>query len=258
MKWEEWKPLYMEIVDELGLSVERDVEAAKLLNNLIEGKSMTLEELGSRVKGRKVAVVFGAGPSLEDDLEEFADSGLAERSVSIAADGASAAFLRLGLIPHIVVTDLDGGDEALLESERRGAVLVVHAHGDNVEAVLRLVPRFGRILGTTQVKPFGALYNFGGFTDGDRAVFLAGALDFRVIILGGMGFGDNVGRYSKRLLDGRRLERKRRKLRIAKRLLEYFASLHISQTNLYNASRGGEEIKGFRRTRFHELSQVLS
>jgi len=55
---------------------------------------------------------------------------LTRADVQVAADGASAALLNSGLIPHIVVTDLDGGDETLLKASRLNAVMAVHAHGD--------------------------------------------------------------------------------------------------------------------------------
>ena len=50
--------------------------------------------------------------------------------------------------------------------------MVVHAHGDNIEKI-HLVKNFKNCIGTTQTKSFGKLHNFGGFTDGDRCVFLA-------------------------------------------------------------------------------------
>jgi len=55
-----------------------------------------------------------------------------------------------------------------------GTLAVVHGHGDNLDAVSTWAPRFrGRTVATTQSRPVGRLENFGGFTDGDRAVFLA-------------------------------------------------------------------------------------
>ena len=54
-----------------------------------------------------------------------------------------------------------------------------------MSALRRYVPRFpGKVMGTTQSRPFGRLHNFGGFTDGDRAVFAAddlGAASVRII-----------------------------------------------------------------------------
>jgi hypothetical protein len=63
--------------------------------------------------------------------------------------------------------------------------------------IARLTPFFNNVLGTTQAQPAGNLYNFGGFTDGDRALFLAVALGASEITLAGMDFGDVVTRYSR-------------------------------------------------------------
>lgn len=258
MDWEEWRPLYLEIVEEMGYSMEKDLEATEYLNNLISFKAMTLQELRSRLLDKLAAVVFGAGPSLSIDILEFVNSGLLDEVVIIVADGASRAFLQKGVRIDVVVTDLDGGDDVLTMVSQKCIALVVHAHGDNIEKMKTLIPLLsGKILGTTQVKPFGRLYNFGGFTDGDRAVFLADALGFDTIILAGMDFGEDIGEYSKNVdkLSGEWLEAKKKKLRIGKKLLEIYASK--SNKKLYNATFRGEEIKGFIRASFNEIAYIL-
>ncbi|NHI04633.1 hypothetical protein DYY67_1794 [Candidatus Nitrosotalea sp. TS] len=78
---------------------------------------------------------------------------------------------------------------------------------------------FRRCIGTTEGKPFDKIKNFGGFTDGDRCVFLARHFGAKRIILFGMDFGDTVGAYSK---DGRyNRVVKLQKLRKARSLLEW-------------------------------------
>ena len=62
---------------------------------------------------------------------------------------------------------------------------------------MRLTSFFNNVLGTTQAQPIGNLYNFGGFTDGDRAIFLTVALGASEIILAGMDFGTKVTKYSR-------------------------------------------------------------
>ena len=50
-------------------------------------------------------------------------------------------------------------------------------------------------MATTQSAPFGEVHNFGGFTDGDRCVFLADHFAATRIILCGFNFTE-VGKYS--------------------------------------------------------------
>ena len=69
--------------------------------------------------------------------------------------------------------------------------MVVHAHGDNVPLIKRWIPRFeGPLVLTTQSRPFEGMYNFGGFTDGDRAVFAADELGAAGITLAGFDLDD--------------------------------------------------------------------
>ncbi len=90
-----------------------------------------------------------------------------------------------------------------------GSIVVVHAHGDNLDALNRYVPQLERIIGTVQCRPPPGLYNFGGFTDGDRCVFLAKELGAASIKLVGFDFEDESV-----------TPRKKRKLAWAKRLIE--------------------------------------
>ncbi|MEN2974884.1 MAG: 6-hydroxymethylpterin diphosphokinase MptE-like protein [Candidatus Caldarchaeales archaeon] len=258
MRWEDWEPIYLKIVKEMNYSVEEDIRSAEILNEIISGRSLTLVELKDRIGGKDTSVVFGAGPSLSIDIKEFIDSGISDKVIIIVADGACRAFLERGLRIDILVTDLDGGDEELIDSSRRCLATVVHAHGDNIEKISSLVPRLhGRILGTTQCKPHGYLYNFGGFTDGDRAVFLSDALGFEKIFLGGMDFGEEIGLYSKKDLrdDPIWIEVKKRKLSIGKNLLELYSSR--TSKKLYNATSNGEEIKGFKKVSFKEAINLI-
>ncbi|MCZ7398212.1 MAG: DUF115 domain-containing protein, partial [Candidatus Methanoperedens sp.] len=95
-----------------------------------------------------------------------------------------------GITPGIIVTDLDGNmdDEAL--ANEKGAIMVVHAHGDNMDALSAEVPGLKRVIGTTQSKPLKNVYNFGGFSDGDRSVFLAQEMGAKSITLIGFDFKD--------------------------------------------------------------------
>lgn len=72
--------------------------------------------------------------------------------------------------------------------EEKGCVLVIHAHGDNVELIKEIVPELNSFVATTQAEPFDRVYNFGGFTDGDRAAIIAKEFGARKILLHGFEF----------------------------------------------------------------------
>ena len=117
--------------------------------------------------------------------------------VLVAADGATTAMIEERLVPDIIATDLDGKLDDILLANIRGANIVIHAHGDNIDKIADYTSFFNNVLGTTQAQPIGNIYNFGGFTDGDRALFLAVALGAEEIILAGMDFGEIVTKYSR-------------------------------------------------------------
>jgi len=217
MRWEDWKPFYLRIVGEMGYSIEKDRRAARILRDLLlESDDYILKEELAAVVGKKV-YVFGAGPSLELALKEFDFSD----GTLITADGATTALLDAGLLPDVIVTDLDGRIPDIKLANDKGAFLVVHAHGDNVDKLTSYVPFLSRILGTTQAEPLDIIYNFGGFTDGDRAVFLAEELGAEEIVLVGFDFGGVVGKWSKPNLREHApvWESKRKKFEFAQELL---------------------------------------
>jgi len=214
MRWELWRPWYEEIVTRLGLDKKADEAAAKTLNDLLPKPD--IRKLTSLIKGKK-CIVLGAGPSLDTDLMKLQRGGYLQKTL-IAADGATSAVLKYRN-PDIIGTDLDGKVDDQLDAWRRGSWLVVHAHGDNIEQV-RTLPRLSeRVIGTTQVEPFGRLYNFGGFTDGDRAAFMAHELGASKIYLVGMDLGTRIGRYS----GDKDRKRKLIKLEICGELLSWLA-----------------------------------
>ena len=160
-----------------------------------------------------------------------------EENVSVAVDGACRAFLEDGVISDVVVTDLDGDVNALVGAASLGSVMIVHAHGDNIQKIKEIVPKLeGRVYGTTQRTPTQKVLNFGGFTDGDRAVVLAERFKPKTIYLAGMDFGGEVGEYS-----GTYGENKLKKIAVGKRILEGFAAQ--SGVPILNLSAAGEELK---------------
>ncbi len=195
MRFADWEPIYEEILVEFGFSREGDESAARLLQSLLLGREgdLSAEDLDSMIRGREV-LVCGNGPSLPRELEEFLEDRSRRPSKSegsgpgdvvvIGADGATTRLLAAGVLPDVIVTDLDGFLPDILAANERGSAVVVHAHGDNMPALKEYVLRLRRVLGTTQAEPVEGIYNFGGFSDGDRCVFLArnfGASKIKII-----------------------------------------------------------------------------
>lgn len=184
--------------------------------------------------------MFGAGPSLDADLGKLQRAGYLNE-VLIAADGATSGVIKYRH-PEVIVTDLDGNVEDQLEAWRLGSWLVIHVHGDNIDGVREVLPKLGeRIIGTTQVEPFSKLYNFGGFTDGDRAAFMAHELGASKIYLAGMDLGSEIGRHS----GDKDRARKLIKLEICRELLAWLAD--ELGAKLINLTTKGEEIPNVQR-----------
>src|SRR3989337_2633378 len=185
-----WEKRYSEILKEFGYSKKSDLESAKLLNSLLKNK-FPLNKLRSKVFEQNVFVI-GAGPSLLSCIPVLKRFSFITK---IVADGAAKALIENNIIPDILVTDLDGDEKSLKKIGKGKTIMVVHAHGDNFDK-LELVSKFKNCIGTTEAKSFGKIHNFGGFTDGDRCVFLAKHFKAKKIILFGMDFGNKIGKYS--------------------------------------------------------------
>ena len=193
-----WEKYYIEILEDFGFSRENDEESAKLLDEILSTEGcLTLDDLGSIVGFSDKYIVFGAGPSLKEHVTFLKENYDLKEYVLVSADGATTALIEQKVVPDIVATDLDGNLDDILLANVRGANVVIHAHGDNMDKIAGLTTYFTSVLGTTQAQPVGNLYNFGGFTDGDRAMFLAVALGASEITLAGMDFGDIVTKYSR-------------------------------------------------------------
>ena len=185
---------------------------------------LTLEDLSKIVGFSDKHIVFGAGPSLKKHIQMIKKEFDLKNYVLIAADGATSALIEEKIAPDIVVTDLDGNMDDILIANIKGANVVVHAHGDNLKQIVQFTPFFTNVLGTTQSQPAGNLYNFGGFTDGDRSIFLSVALGACEIHLAGMDFGEIVTKYSRPNLPdivGPADEIKRKKLEYAERFTNW-------------------------------------
>jgi uncharacterized Rossmann fold enzyme len=222
-----WEKYYTEILEDFGFSRKNDEESAKLLDEILSTEGcLTLEDLKGFVDFSDKFIVFGAGPSLKEHVKFLKENYDLKDYVLVAADGATTALIEERIAPDIVATDLDGNLDDILLANFRGANMAIHAHGDNIDKIARLTPFFTSILGTTQAQPIGNLYNFGGFTDGDRAIFLAVALGASEITLAGMDFGDIVTKYSRPNISNALEEAddfKKKKLRYAEKFTNWIA-----------------------------------
>lgn len=232
MKWCLWRPRYEDIVERLNLDPEMDRHSAEILHEIIV--DCDTSELEGLFSGSE-CVIFGAGPSLEEDLERMTKGNWLKRML-VAADGATSAVMEYRN-PDVIVTDLDGKVEDQMEAWRRGAWMVVHAHGDNIEEIERIVPRLTeRALGTIQVDDPAQLHNFGGFTDGDRAAFMANELGASRIYLAGMDLGEEIGKYSGRFDRDKKLI----KLKICREMIAWL--VEEFGADVWNVTSGGEDI----------------
>jgi 2-amino-4-hydroxy-6-hydroxymethyldihydropteridine diphosphokinase len=237
VKFVDWFPYYQGIRAEFGYNSEQDQEAARILSDMIKKKALDPKVLLKKIKDKNILVI-GAGPSLDDEKSlKYIKKN--KKFVKIAADGAVQFLIENKIKPDIVVTDLDGNPAFLQRAEKNGAIMVVHAHGDNTKMLKKLVPKFKKLVGSTQVMPVENVHNFGGFTDGDRGVFLAEEFGAKKIVLIGMDFGNSVGKYSKKKV--RDVELKKQKMVAGKRLLEMLAKQSRSQL----ADTAKKPVKGF-------------
>ena len=235
MKFVEWFPYYQDIRRQFGYSTETDQQAADVLSRLIRRKALDIKILRRKIEGKQI-IVIGAGKSLENSTAFLKKN---KKSIKIVADGAVQALIERKIKPDIVVTDLDGNLSFLFEAERIGAIMVVHAHSDNIDKLKKIIPKFKHVIGSTQMMPVKNVYNFGGFTDGDRCAFLAEEFGAGEIILVGMDFGREIGRYSKDFIKDPKL--KMEKMRVARKLLEMLSKR--SSSRLFDTSK--RPIKGY-------------
>jgi len=199
MNFAVWEPCYCRILAYFGFDRAADEEASRLLASLMNRDNLL--SLVTLTDGNEVTVC-GNAPCLKKELGKI-------RGVVFAADAAAEVLEDNGIRPDVIFTDLDGATDRFLQMNREGTIVVIHAHGDNIPLLKYWTPRFtGPVVATTQATPLPHVHNFGGFTDGDRAVFAADELGASCITLAGFDLDDK---------DVDPL--KRGKLRIAKKLL---------------------------------------
>ena len=236
----------------MNLRAEMDFLSALYLSHYLDDSRKNMSHC-DRIYQSKTMVV-GAGPSIEDqNIQDYilkiydnskskSDKSTKANFVIMAADGATELLLKLGIIPDFVITDLDGHHESLVTANMKGSIMFIHAHGDNIEKINSFISNFRNIIGTTQSFPLSHIFNFGGFTDGDRAVFLADHFFAREIVLVGMDFDSRIGSFSKRSVSNYDLKRK--KLYVAKNLIEMLSKKTFAEMTQVSNSNYPSPIYG--------------
>ncbi|MFX1285183.1 MAG: 6-hydroxymethylpterin diphosphokinase MptE-like protein [Promethearchaeota archaeon] len=260
MNWLEWKKSYYQIIGQLGFDTEADEQSAKLLETYLKElnlakKDKILQKL--KIIHQKPVIIAGAGPSLKKDFSAIFLGPYSNKTTknfhTIAVDGATTLFNQRNVIPSIVVTDLDGDLNAISWAIEKGALTLIHAHGDNQQCISWFFDENNDLItkndvwGTTQCNPGQVLFNFGGFTDGDRAIFMAIHFQSPLIGLIGFDFGTQIGEYSTLNSPIKKTQRKKlEKFRIALNLIDTYYSQHNGLR--YNLTCQGQQISGFPKT----------
>lgn len=255
---------YEQICSLLSIDPETDLVGTNVLHSNLSYQSVrkTFRKLKSLIKNRNI-LVFAPGPSLSNSLEQLRVllKNPRNETAILAVDGAAKALFENEISIDAIITDLDGSIPTIRESLMSGSIVVVHAHGDNITKIKKIsdiLPKDG-IIGTTQTKETYKVKNLGGFTDGDRAAYLAANLQAKNVVFIGFDFGKVVGKFSKPEIsteDFQASERKLIKFSFAKRLLSQLPRLYPS-IKFYNFSNQGEEIENIPKIQFDELEKFL-
>ncbi|NHJ46820.1 MAG: DUF115 domain-containing protein [Asgard group archaeon] len=255
---------YEEICKQLDISPKTDFEATRILSRKLKTRKVkkALKKLPN-ILSDKIVLIFGAGPSIIKSIEKLGPfiKKFRNELAIIGIDGATQALIEKQISSDIVISDLDGGLKTLRDAHNQGSILVIHSHGDNIPKIKRFSSYLKKdnIIGSTQVNSTQNVINFGGFTDGDRGVFLAAGFPNLMIILIAFDFGEFVGRYSKPDYkeDIPIPERKEIKFTIAKRLLEKLVELKPS-IQLFSFENKIVSIKSIEKISISELEEKIA
>ena len=260
------KDEYSKIVEKLNLSVSEDISSSKNLEFLLKAiDSINNSEIFQNLTRflKSPCLIAGGGPSIEGDLERCIEMDLLEKMTIIAVDGTCKLFHEIKSIPNILVTDLDGDWSSIYWAIKKETTTLIHAHGDNHHLIDEFFLEYedlrhqSNIWGTTQNYISSDLFNFGGFTDGDRAIFLAFHFQTPVIGIIGFDFGNEIGKYSlSHPSIVKNLSRKKLKFEIALGLLEQFHEYHKGLR--INLTDRGVEIPGFPRSTIASFADIIN
>lgn len=253
-KW--FEIYYRNISESLDYSEERDASSRDALSAILSAKEIIEPDTISGIFENRIAVMFGAGPSLESDLRGLMKFLKESGAPVVAADGAADALYEAGVVPALTVSDLDSCSVQNLEKNSREGFVFAHAHGDNANLIEKIVPKLDkRVFGTTQVGSVDHVLNFGGLTDGDRACFATSAYNPRAIVIAGMDYGVQEGLYSKSRYGNKMAPLRPVKLALGKKSLEFLVA-NRKDILFYNVTKYGEEIIGTKRLNYSEATSI--
>ncbi|WP_156769902.1 6-hydroxymethylpterin diphosphokinase MptE-like protein [Caldivirga maquilingensis] len=194
--------VYMRVMSGLGLNFSNDAKAAELASHYCSGDPDQLWSLNW-----ETVTIYMPPYAGEPN----------PRGLIIAVEGYTLRrLLNDGVVPDIVVTDFDYEPDSLIGFK---GIVIGHAHGDNVNAYVKYARHVSRLIPSVQVWPVDCSILVPGFTDGDRAVYLAAYMGSRRITVRGFNPDAPIKRSD---------EVKRMKLKLA----EYFINRASRLTNI--------------------------
>lgn len=205
-----------EVREAFGWSEDDDLKSAEGLKQALSGHShwnfqqreATLSRIREKLRGAEHVVVLGAAVE-QTEIEAW----VGRNAVFVAADGAVGVLESYKQLACIV-SDFDGAIH-LDTAAREGQDIVAHAHGDNL-------PQWSRALSLWQQYPLPPhlvlshqvshhipeMYNFGGFTDGDRALCFVLANDVPAEKIAIVGFSTGkIGAWSATTIPAQKLKK---------------------------------------------------
>lgn len=206
-----------EIRDFFGWNLSDDLHSTEKLLYKVDNSNVNSWKISNREKNlfdiiermnstdKKIVIVGAAVTSLE--IIKI----LKNNNFLVLADGAGAVFSTLDdeleeeawSRSLCVISDGDGGS-GLTKAIQKEIPLILHAHGDNILSWTKVIDYIlssdieMKIVLTHQLpKKIDGMYNFGGFTDGDRAVCFVHSIGVpkeRIVMIGTRT--DIVGKWS--------------------------------------------------------------
>ncbi len=209
MDFKRWEPIYEQILDDFGFSRSDDENSVRILKAVTMNSDLRMGDEAAEILGN-VATVVGNAPCLEEDMSTKGVAGTV-----LCSGSAVGRLLEKGILPDMIFTDLDGDIDPQMEASARGAFVFIHAHGDNADLIMKYAGSFkGSVVLTTQSSPELTVYNYGGFTDGDRAYCFADHFGVRDIRLIGFDYDHPMPK------EGSDSEVKRHKLEWARKIID--------------------------------------